>query len=222
MDGVRGESSGPAEPGEPGRPAALAPDEADASSDGGGACLATCSACGATHCVGFDVAELGIDFQCGLAGMECAGSPAPAGQPTPLLAADERAGSESLSAEERNELFKRFALQSEAKGNLAGSVQHLVARSEMPKVRYRDNQVVTHKGERFIRQDSNPSTAAGCSIGGVVGARKLGRQGLGLKKRPKEEVDRVCISNKERAHTKKDAGHKDVYVFDSKWQHRTR
>eukprot|EP00418_Pyrodinium_bahamense_P072820 CAMPEP_0179099178 /NCGR_PEP_ID=MMETSP0796-20121207/45744_1 /TAXON_ID=73915 /ORGANISM="Pyrodinium bahamense, Strain pbaha01" /LENGTH=292 /DNA_ID=CAMNT_0020796977 /DNA_START=1 /DNA_END=880 /DNA_ORIENTATION=+ len=211
----------------PGKGEVKATNNADESdSDVGGLCLAACSACGATHCVDFDVVLLGIDFRCGHAGAECAGGLA-AEVPTscPDRTLDERPNEQPLSAEEQKRLFERFSLQThggEARGDLARSVHRLTAGPPMPKVRYLNSEVVTHKGEKFIKQECNPPSSSGCPIGGVIGARKQGRLGLGLKRRPKEEVDKICISNKERGHTKKGSGHREIFVFDSKWEQRSR
>jgi len=91
--------------------------------------------------------------------------------------------------------------------------------------RYRDNQVVTYKGERFIKINLSLDPGPGCQLGGILGWRsKAGRQGLGIRKMTKEEADRVCLSNKNRTHARKatgPGGYKDGFVFENKWSKHT-
>ena len=48
-------------------------------------------------------------------------------------------------------------------------------------------EVVTRKGERFIKINVSLDPGPGCQIGGVMGWRtKMGRRGLGIKKMTKE------------------------------------
>ena len=59
------------------------------------------------------------------------------------------------------------------------NVQQLAPRKGQPE-RYRDSQVVTRKGERFIKVDVSLDPGPGCEIGGIIGWRtKQGRRGLG-------------------------------------------
>merc|ERR1712187_622540 len=70
--------------------------------------------------------------------------------------------------------------------------------------RYRDGEVVTCTGQKFIITDESLPPGPGCNIGGVIGrSTSLGRRGLGIKKMTKEQAERVRISNKERTHVKK-------------------
>mmetsp|Transcript_128274 Transcript_128274/g.221404 ORF Transcript_128274/g.221404 Transcript_128274/m.221404 type:complete len:109 (+) Transcript_128274:213-539(+) len=89
----------------------------------------------------------------------------------------------------------------------------------MPRIRYRDNQIVTQTGEKFIKENLTLDPGPGCHIGGILGARKAGRQGLGLRKRPKEETERIRISNKQRAHVKVDSNIKAALRFETKSGH---
>merc|ERR1719181_569444 len=93
------------------------------------------------------------------------------------------------------------------------------------KERYINSEIVTRKGEKFIKVNLSLDPGPGCEIGGIMGWRtKQGRRGLGLRKMTKEEADRVCISNKERAHTRKatgPGGYQQAYVFENKWSQHT-
>jgi len=73
-------------------------------------------------------------------------------------------------------------------------------------VRYRHGEVATKRGERYVAAEGPWAGPAprpvGTSIGGVIGSQRLGRRGLGFKKRPEAEVDRIRLSNKQRVQRK--------------------
>jgi len=136
---------------------------------------------------------------------------------------------EGLTASEKRALFRQYALQRESEQQASPKdIQRGVAQlleAKPPKERYRDGEIVTRKGERFVKVSASSDPGPGCQIGGVLGWRtKLGRQGLGLRKMNREEADRVCISNKERSHIRKASGPsgcRDGYVFENKWSQHT-
>mmetsp|Transcript_54818 Transcript_54818/g.146151 ORF Transcript_54818/g.146151 Transcript_54818/m.146151 type:complete len:261 (+) Transcript_54818:355-1137(+) len=196
--------------------------------------FAFCDRCGAVHVVDVDVMSLGIEFSCADVGASCdddapgtsasgdmglaSGGDLPVG-PSPLG---------HLSAEEKRALVQRHIVQRQAERLRPQDVQHGLAqlfRAQMPKERYRDNQVVTHKGERFIKINRSLDPGPGCELGGILGWRsKAGRRGLGIRKMTKEEADRVCLSNKNRTHVRKatgSGGYKSGYTFENKWSQHT-
>ncbi|CAE7451399.1 unnamed protein product [Symbiodinium natans] len=194
--------------------------------------VAVCEACGATHIAKIDFIGLGLDFNCSMMGVPCDGEEAS----TPKASASSssapvlppRSHLQQLSAEEKRDLFARYAVQrqdeklSKKTKNLFAGVRQLADRKGQQE-RFRDNTVVTRKGERFIKVDISLDPGPGCEIGGILGWRsKQGRRGLGIRKMTKEEADRVCISNKNRSHTKKSSGvgGKNI-VFENKWSKHT-
>ncbi|CAJ1443772.1 unnamed protein product [Effrenium voratum] len=209
----------PTEP-EPAEPAEPAPEEEDVF-------VAVCDDCAATHVTHIDFMGLGLNFNCAMMGERCEGeeseSPRRPAASAPLPA---RSQLQRLSSDEKRDLFERYAIQRQeervSKKHIHKSIQQLADRKGQQE-RYRDNSVVTRKGERFIKVDVSLDPGPGCELGGIIGWRtKQGRRGLGIKKMTKEEADKVCISNKTRIHTKKaiSSGDKKV-VFENKWSKHT-
>ena len=193
--------------------------------------VAVCDECGATHVTHIDFMGLGLNFNCGMLGARCEGAEAEeakketrSSSSAPTLPS--RSQLHQLSADEKRDLFERYAIQRQeervSKKHINKSIQQLAPRKGQQE-RYRDNDVVTRKGERFIKVDISLDPGPGCELGGIIGWRtKQGRRGLGIKKMTKEEADKVCISNKNRSHTTKtiSAGEKKV-VFENKWSKHT-
>lgn len=194
--------------------------------------VAVCEACGATHITKIDFIGLGLDFNCSMMGVPCEGeeisvpNASASSSSGPVL--PPRSQLHQLSGEEKRDLFARYAVQrqeekmSKKTKNLFAGVRQLADRKGQQE-RFRDDKVVTRKGERFIKVDISLDPGPGCEIGGILGWRsKQGRRGLGIKKMTKEEADRVCISNKNRTHTKKSSGvgGKSI-VFENKWSKHT-
>lgn len=202
--------------------------------------LAVCDKCGTTHLMDIDVMGLGLEFTCAQLGLPCEGdtehiaaamssiddpSRPAASVPVPPPKA---AKLDALTPEEKKDIFQKHAMQlhlAKLKPNeVHKEVKQLFAQT-MPKERYRNSEIVTRKGERFIKINLSLDPGPGCEIGGILGWRsKMGRRGLGLKKMTKEEADRVCVSNKNRSHIKKDtgpAGSKQAYVFENRWSQHT-
>ncbi|CAE7822591.1 unnamed protein product [Symbiodinium sp. CCMP2592] len=194
--------------------------------------VAVCEACGATHITKIDFIGLGLDFNCSMMGVPCEGEETS----TPKASASSSSGPvlpprsqlHQLSEEEKRDLFARYAVQrqeekmSKKTKNLFAGVRQLADRKGQQE-RFRDDKVVTRKGERFIKVDISLDPGPGCDIGGILGWRsKQGRRGLGIRKMTKEEADRVCLSNKNRTHTKKASGvgGKNI-VFENKWSKHT-
>lgn len=165
-------------------------------------CLATCSQCCETHMVDFDVTDLGIDFVCGLINQEC-NACSGTSDFGPCLTTDycDEQDLSALMPAERQELLCQFAVQTERLTEHVAPIGEKIAKGHTAaKTRYLDGKVVSTKGERFIEQSPSllqPYTG-GTNIGGIIGSQKLGRRGLGFRKRPKAEVNRVCLSNKQR------------------------
>lgn len=192
--------------------------------------VAVCDECGATHVTHIDFMGLGLNFNCSMMGGRCEGAEAEgekkdtSGSSIPV--APSRSQLHQLSVDEKRDLFERYAMQRQeervSKKHIHKSIQQLAPRKGQQE-RYRDNNVVTRKGERFIKVDVSLDPGPGCEIGGIIGWRtKQGRRGLGIKKMTKEEADKVCISNKNRSHTTKavSAGEKKV-IFENKWSKHT-
>jgi len=192
--------------------------------------VAVCDTCGATHLCDVDVMSLGLDFTCGHVGCECEGamheaspaaaSPLEQSTPKPL---PHTAKLDALSAEEKQDLFNRHYMQLQEAKLKPKEILHGVKQlydKQMPKERYIDSEIVTRKGERFIKINRSLDPGPGCQIGGVLGWRsKMGRRGLGMQKMTKEEREKVCISNKNRAHettVSGPGGRKKSYTFESK------
>lgn len=192
--------------------------------------VAVCDECGATHVTHIDFMGLGLNFNCSMMGERCEGAETEgekkdtSGSSAPV--APSRSQLHQLSVDEKRDLFERYAMQRQeervSKKHIHKSIQQLAPRKGQQE-RYRDNNVVTRKGERFIKVDVSLDPGPGCEIGGIIGWRtKQGRRGLGIKKMTKEEADKVCISNKNRSHTTKSisAGEKKV-IFENKWSKHT-
>lgn len=192
--------------------------------------VAVCDECGATHVTHIDFMGLGLNFHCGMVGARCDGDAEPqgdaeSGRSIPVLPPS-RSQLNKLSVEEKRDLFERYAVQRQeervSKKHIHKSLQELAPRKGQQE-RYRDNNVVTRKGERFVKVDVSLDPGPGCEIGGIIGWRtKQGRRGLGIKKMTKEEADKICISNKNRSHTTKtiSGGEKKV-TFETKWSRHT-
>jgi len=168
--------------------------------------LAACSRCGATRVVGLDPFGLDADFVCGLSGIECEGG----GGTEAGTEAGPRGGA-SLGAEDcgakgpTEEGWQQQQQQPDQRGTQQRSRgPRPQAGDAEARVRYLNGEVVSRKGERYVVQQLFPELGPpGCSIGGIIGSHKLGRRGLGFNKRPAVEVDRVCLSNKQRAHVRR-------------------
>merc|ERR1719353_1379272 len=197
--------------------------------------VAVCDKCGATHLTDIDFINLGLQFICSHIGLECEGAEDSASSSTAMLPGDSTpqappraAKLEALTAEEKQNLFDRHAMQlQEAKlkpKEILKGVKQLYDK-QMPKERFRDSEIVTRKGERFIKINVSLDPGPGCQIGGILGWRsKQGRRGLGIQKMTKEEADRICLSNKNRSHETKQSGsggHKKSYSFENKWSQHT-
>jgi hypothetical protein len=201
--------------------------------------VAVCDRCGTTHIVNVDFMGLGLEFTCAHAGAVCQGDDEGSesgGEDARRRDASSSAGPilpprselKGLTLEEKRSIFDRHALQraeerAQPKQFQKGVQQLFLA--EKQKERYRDNEIVTRKGERFIKINISLDPGPGCEIGGILGWRsKAGRKGLGIRKMTKEEADRVCISNKTRAHVRKatgPGGFKQGYLFENKWSQHT-
>jgi len=200
--------------------------------------LAVCCECAATRIVETDVMALDLDFCCAMIGKACEREDpikkASAGDELQSAPLTKRAALQELTAEEKQGLVRQYAMQ-RLREKLSGQdksrvntklLDQLQLYTDQPKERYRDNEIVTRKGEKFIKINISLDPGPGCQIGGILGWRsKLGRQGLGIKKMTKEEADRIKISNKERSHTKKcgAGGHgaKEIFTFENTWSQHT-
>ncbi|CAJ1347970.1 unnamed protein product [Effrenium voratum] len=127
------------------------------------------------------------------------------------------------------DLPHRYAIQRQeervSKKHIHKSIQQLADRKGQQE-RYRDNSVVTRKGERFIKAglkvDVSLDPGPGCELGGIIGWRtKQGRRGLGIKKMTKEEADKVCISNKTRKKAISSGDKKVVFENKLRWSKHT-
>jgi len=199
--------------------------------------VAVCDKCAAVHFVDVDIMAMGLEFTCSQVGAVCEGEEpeaqeesAPsnfsAGSSVPAL--PPRAQIEELTKEEKQDLFDRYVMQAQAEKLKPKDIQKGVAQlyaKELQKERYINNEIVTRKGERFIKLNLSLDPGPGCRLGGILGWRsKAGRQGLGIRKMTKEEADRVCLSNKERPHVRKatgPGGYKQGYAFENKWSQHT-
>ncbi|CAK0788600.1 unnamed protein product [Prorocentrum cordatum] len=189
--------------------------------------FAFCDRCGAVHVVDVDVMSLGIEFSCADVGASCdddapgtsasgdmglaSGGDLPVG-PSPLG---------HLSAEEKRALVQRHIVQRQAERLRPQDVQHGLAqlfRAQMPKERYRDNQVVTHKGERFIKINRSLDPGPGCELGGILVPVALVRQ----------QDNAVPASLRQHGHAvfvrlqaTGSGGYKSGYTFENKWSQHT-
>jgi len=185
--------------------------------------VATCSSCGETHVVGFDPAD--IDFTCGHIAIACDNKRIACD----AIACVNRVGNDTtittyqkatsiqqheqentaLTLSERNQIFELYCLQ--PNGDAVHNFVSGEADKSACKIRYLNGEIVSHKGESFLEEDPwalsrrNPDFS-GTSIGGIIGSHKLGRRGLGFKKRPKTEVDKIQLSRNQRVRVKQPAG----------------
>lgn len=166
--------------------------------------MATCSVCGATHVVDFDPSI--ADFMCSQIAAPCEGE---GGADVVLVQVQQPSGDDGgLSPTERKSLVDRYFVQADR------ATAHSVAGREdrvMSQTRYLNNEVVSRKGERFLVEDPlaalrPDADCRGTLVGGIIGSHKLGRRGLGFKKRPQAEVNKVQLSTAQRTRLKKPAG----------------
>lgn len=199
--------------------------------------FAVCDRCGETRVTFIDFMGLDLGFTCHEVGESCVGVGDETGTDIDIasakrepLASDDpsEADLEELSDEEKRDLFARYGVQRLEEKLKAEDVQHGVLQlfaTQPQQQRYRNDEIVTRKGERFIQVKVSLDPGPGCQIGGIMGWRsKAGRRGLGIRKMDKEEADRICVSNKQRSHTRTatgPGGSKISYAFENKWSQHT-
>lgn len=178
--------------------------------------LQQCSLCRRGFYTPFDLAALGIDFRCSLAGKTCWESTEEHLQhslevgldgfgtefKTSVLSLVEhqrllaKSGSRSLT-----DRSHQFALE---RGVFKHRLRH---QGQDIRERFRDNAVVCSQGEKFITINKTPSPGPGTALAGIIGSSSRGRMGLGLRKMTKEESEKYKLSSKERGHIKKKVAH---------------
>lgn len=195
--------------------------------------FAVCDRCGETRVTCIDFMGLGLGFTCSEVAEKCVGLSEEASVDIPAAIRGQpvdrdplETDLEGLGIEEKRDLFARYGMQRLEEKATAKDIQHGVSQlfaAQPQQQRYRNDEVVTRKGERFIQVKVSLDPGPGCQLGGILGWRsKAGRRGLGIKKMDKEEADRICMSNKQRSHTKTASKTGDTkYTFENKWSQHT-
>jgi len=179
--------------------------------------LQTCGICGAKHSVQLDLAS---DFRCAHLGLPCWRAPHQQQPEDHDSTGDKEA---VLSLAEQQRLLAKF-------GRVKHWRQPMLSREELrrslqlevrdSRERYRDNTVVSTKGEKFITVGTKAPAGPGSELGGIIGSSARGRLGLGLRKMNKEDAEKYGLSNKERGHFKKKVAHakseREMVVFETK------
>jgi len=191
-----------------------------------------CSLCGADYAAHIDLVGLGLDFQCSLAGRECWSAATLVRRRTQeemdIDDGDVEQKAVVLSLVETQRLMSKFGRGYSSKYKFyqpklerEALKQTLLLEEHDARERYRNNQVVTTKGERWISSDKpKVPMGPGVELAGIIGSGSRGRMGLGLRKMTPDERDRVACSNKERGHLKKKVAHakneREIIVFETK------
>mmetsp|Transcript_104530 Transcript_104530/g.181518 ORF Transcript_104530/g.181518 Transcript_104530/m.181518 type:complete len:200 (-) Transcript_104530:207-806(-) len=171
------------------------------------ACFAaTCSSCGETYVVAFDPEA--IDFKCSHITAACDDLPV---EKCISKLDDDGSSLEDLTPSERKTILEDYDWQPGRVPKPSSKKKSAAVPSNVGKIRYLNGEVVSHKGERFLVEDPwaclRPNADSfGTCIGGVIGSHRLGRRGLGFKKRPQAEVSKIQLSRMARIRTKKPEG----------------
>eukprot|EP00929_Paragymnodinium_shiwhaense_P038084 TRINITY_DN20189_c0_g1_i1.p1 TRINITY_DN20189_c0_g1~~TRINITY_DN20189_c0_g1_i1.p1 ORF type:complete len:655 (+),score=158.23 TRINITY_DN20189_c0_g1_i1:95-2059(+) len=126
--------------------------------------MAVCHTCFATHTSVVDFVGLGLEFYCSLVGARCEDdAQASSSRPADAAGPSKEDKSAPLTAEERQRVFHQFAggwQNKDSRKEVQRGAKDLKAEldsAKMSKIRYRDNQIATHKGEKVLVQKLYPS-----------------------------------------------------------------
>lgn len=208
--------------------------DAEESEEEGDVPVQVCTMCGAGYAVALDLVGLGLEFQCSLLGRTCWASAGIANRRWEAEPASEKGSADAkaivLSMVEQQRLLAKFGHGYRSKRSWyqpklerAEVVRLLELNGRAPQERYRQSEIVSTKGERFINTTKKAPQGPGTELAGILGSSSRGRQGLGLNKMTKAEAERVKCSNKERGHLKKKVAHakteREIIQFETKQTH---
>lgn len=190
-----------------------------------------CTLCGAGYDVPLDLVGLGLEFQCSLLGRACWASGGIANRRWEAETGGEESSADAkaivLSMVEQQRLLAKFGHGYRSKRSWyqpklerAEVTRLLELNCQAPQERYRQSQIVSTRGERFISTTKKAPQGPGTELAGILGSSSRGRQGLGLRKMSKADAERLKCSNKERGHLKKKVAHaktdREIIQFETK------